>query len=427
MPQHESRITSPNMFVRLWITLLLLGVVVPPAWADQTTQPAEPVRGTWLTTTANDAIETPEKTAATMKRLKELGFNTVYVECWKNGYTEFPSQAAKAVTGVEFKINGPGPQRDLLAEVVREAKANDLRVIAWFEYGFMAAFKETDNELRQKTEWLTHTKDGAFVGEQNPFVWMNPLHPGPQQFLIDIVVEAVENYDLDGVQLDDRIAMPVEMGYDEFTKQLYASEHDGAMPPDDPRDPAWVQWRADKITEYADRFSKAVRAADPDLTISVSPAPYPWSLANYCCDWPAWQDQAWDEFIPQTYRNAYDAFANSWQEQTVLMNDDRRGDLIAGISVNTSRRLVGPQSLLAAALDLDAKRGEDGHDQRVEALREDLDLFLDEHDEMRWHHAAQAMDLAVDYGGGYCIWFSRGVLEVYPEEFGRYHAEMNDE
>src|SRR5215211_4685771 len=53
--------------------------------------PPPEVRGTWLTTTANDALATPAKTAETMKRLREIGLNTVYVECWKNGYTEFPS------------------------------------------------------------------------------------------------------------------------------------------------------------------------------------------------------------------------------------------------------------------------------------------------------------------------------------------------
>ena len=53
------------------------------------------LRGTWVTTTANDAIATPAKTEATMERLADIGLNTVYVECWKNGYTEFPSDDAQ--------------------------------------------------------------------------------------------------------------------------------------------------------------------------------------------------------------------------------------------------------------------------------------------------------------------------------------------
>ena len=35
------------------------------------------VRGTWLTTTANDALATPQRTAQTMRRLREIGLNTV--------------------------------------------------------------------------------------------------------------------------------------------------------------------------------------------------------------------------------------------------------------------------------------------------------------------------------------------------------------
>ncbi len=64
------------------------------------------VRGTWLTTTANDGLSSPAKTAETMKRLRAVGLNTVYVECWKNGYTEFPSETMRAAIGVAMKVNG---------------------------------------------------------------------------------------------------------------------------------------------------------------------------------------------------------------------------------------------------------------------------------------------------------------------------------
>jgi uncharacterized lipoprotein YddW (UPF0748 family) len=347
------------------------------------------VRGTWMTTTANTALSSPEATAASMKELKKLGLNTVYVECWKNGYTEWPSPTMKALVGVELKLNNTPAdlQRDLLAEAVREAHANDLKVIAWLEYGFMAAFKDTDNELRHvaaEKGWLTQTRDGRIVGDQNPFVWMNPLHPGPQQLLIDLTLEVLDNYDVDGVQLDDRIAMPVEMGYDDYTKQLYASEHDGRMPPEDPRDPAWVQWRADKVTEYAKRYAKAVRAKHPDTIISVSPAPFPWSRDNYACDWPKWTHwetedgrALWDEFLPQCYRMDAAATIKSIDEQILAMNELGDGDLD---SLVPGVRIVG-----------------DGPDLPKEDLAKIVE-HIREHDL-----------------GGHVWWFSRGVLEVMPE------------
>jgi hypothetical protein len=68
---------------------------------------APEVRGTWLTTTANEAVSRPENTAQSMRRLREIGLNTVYVEVWKNGYTEFPSVTMQRATGVPMRVNPP--------------------------------------------------------------------------------------------------------------------------------------------------------------------------------------------------------------------------------------------------------------------------------------------------------------------------------
>ena len=113
--------------------------------------------------------------------------------------------------GVPLKVNAAPPelQRDLLQEGVIQAHRNGLAAIAWFEYGFMAAYKTTNNPLRE----LARKKDGCFEGltrtwsaSRNNFVWMNPcLHPRAQEILLEIVLDAARKYDLDGIQLDDRI------------------------------------------------------------------------------------------------------------------------------------------------------------------------------------------------------------------------------
>ncbi|MBL9002358.1 MAG: family 10 glycosylhydrolase [Phycisphaerae bacterium] len=362
------------------------------------------VRGTWLTTTANDAIATPEKTAETMRRLREIGLNTVYVECWKNGYTQFPSKVLERTIGLDrrpglmkqdpsddpTRVEQAG--RDLVAETLREARANGLRYIAWFEYGFMAAHKSTDNHLRRmKREWLSLDRHGNEIAP-NGFVWMNPLHPEARRFLLDLVLEAVANYDLDGVQLDDRIVWPyVTMGYDEHTRRVYAQEHDGRDPPEDHTDPAWMRWRADKVNEYARQFVEEVRKARPDLIISLSPAVYPWCYEHYLLEWPKWAawnatDKTaprWDEFIPQCYRMNYTAFEKTWLEQVKYMNElgaGRVGDMLAGI------RIVG-----------------DGPDSTWDDLRKSIELVRS------------------TGGGGHVLWFSRGVLDLYPDQLKAFY------
>lgn len=398
-----------------WASVLSAGCFAGAAPAPAPFEPARSgeVRGTWVTTTANDAIANPANTGATMKRLREIGLNTVYVETWKNGYTQFPSAALKAAIGVDrrpalVKQDPSDPDkaiesRDLLEETLIEAHRNGLVYIAWFEYGFMAAHKDTNNHLRRMyPQWLSRDAKGSEVAK-NGFVWMNPLHPGPRKLLLDIVLESARKYDLDGVQLDDRIVWPYyDMGYDDFTKQAYAKDHAGQQPPADPKDPTWTRWRADKVNEYSKIFTQGIRTKAPGVLISLSPAVYPWCYENYLLEWPKWSAwtasdkltfggagnavPGWDEFIPQNYRFSFDAFEKTWLDQVKHMRElgaNRQRALIAGI------RLVG-----------------EGKDST-------------------WEQLSKSMDLARQQGGGgHVHWFSRGVLDVFAKDLTDYYAKL---
>ncbi len=388
-------LTLAQMRTAALVAAFLLSALAPQAAAEA---PPE-VRGTWLTTTANDAIASPERSAATMRRLREIGLNTVYVEVWKNGYTQFPSQVLERAIGVAQRPvqarqdpsdrSDAAPPRDLLQETHIEAHRNGLHYIAWFEYGFMAAHGNTQNTLRRlKPEWLSRDIEGREVAP-NGFVWLNPLHPEARRFVLDLMLEAIAKYDLDGVQLDDRIVWPyVTMGYDDHTRAVYAAEHAGRQPPANPRDPAWMRWRADKLNALARDFVAALHKARPGLLVSMSPAPYPWSYEHYLLEWPQWArwpaGQGWDEFIPQAYRMTYAAFEATWLEQIAELRKAgayRPQDLVAGI------RIVG-----------------DGPDSSWAQLRDSMLLARREGN------------------GGHVLWFSRGVLDVYPHELTAFYA-----
>ncbi len=358
------------------------------------------VRGTWLTTTANTAIATPANTATSMRRLREIGLNTVYVEVWKNGYTQYPSNVLQRTLGVAQRpgsaLQDPGdaakhtPPRDLLQETLIEAHRNGLHYVAWFEYGFMAAHGSTHNHLRRlKPEWLSRDINGGEVAP-NGFVWMNPLHPEARRFLLDITLEAIQRYDLDGVQFDDRIVWPyVTMGYDSYTRSVYAAEHGGQQPPADPRDAAWVRWRADKLNALAREFVAELRAAKPGLLLSLSPAVYPWSFEHYLLEWPLWAkwgaNERWDEYVPQAYRLSYAAFETTWLQQQQALQDTgayRPQELVAGI------RLVG-----------------EGANSSWQQLRSSIELVRKQRQ------------------GGHVLWFSRGVLDVFAAELTALYAQ----
>jgi uncharacterized lipoprotein YddW (UPF0748 family) len=357
------------------LSALLVATALLPA-----APPAE-LRGVWMTTTANDALASREQIADSMRRIKEIGLNTVYVEVWKNGYTQFPSEVLRKEIGVDRHPNLRG-QRDLLREALEEAKKNGLRCIAWFEYGFMAAHEGTQNELRAKREgWMTRTAAGKLISDQNPFVWMNPMRPECQDLLLGLIREAVRNYPLDGIQLDDRIAWPTSMGYDSYTVEAYRREHHGASPPADPKNPSWVRWRARQVTAFAKRLHDELRALRPGLTISISPAVYPWSLENYACDWPDWQRRGWmDEFVPQVYRPDAAAFERDWKAQ-LAANPGAGRRLAAGIMLEQGTK------------------------------------------PLPWDEIEQKLKVMAETNSGHVFWFSRALLKTHSKRLRAYYAQ----
>ncbi|MFQ3629360.1 MAG: family 10 glycosylhydrolase, partial [Cyanobacteriota bacterium] len=179
-----------------------------------------------------------------------------------------------------------------------------MAVIPWFEFGLMAP---AGSELAaQHPDWLTQRQDGTQVWMQGnePRVWLNAAHPGVQDFMVSLLSEVVERYRVDGIQLDDHFGMPVEMGYDPYTVALYRAEHNGADPPTDPEDPAWVRWRANHITRLFRRIVAEVKARNPDAIISLSPNPREFAYERYLQDWGTWERRGLiDELIVQVYRN----------------------------------------------------------------------------------------------------------------------------
>jgi hypothetical protein len=70
-----------------------------------------------------------------------------------------------------------------------------------------------------------------------------------QQFILDLIIEIVDNYDIDGIQFDDHFGLPVEFGYEPLTVSMY-QEQIKSPPSDDARETFWVRWRADKINDF---------------------------------------------------------------------------------------------------------------------------------------------------------------------------------
>jgi len=195
-------------------------------------------RGIWLTTTDSKVLRSKERIAKAMDFLAETGFNVVFPVVWNKAVTLYPSQTMRQTFGVEIDPLSVG--RDPLEELVIEARRVGLKVIPWFEYGFASSYNLNGGVLLQeKPEWAARDCHGNLL-KKNGFEWLNALDPQVQEFLLNLVLEVTNNYDVDGVQGDDRFpALPSEGGYDEGTVTRYRQQFN-CNPPQNPKDRQWL-------------------------------------------------------------------------------------------------------------------------------------------------------------------------------------------
>ena len=366
------------------------------ALAQTPTTAQEEVRGTRIAST-DDAIATPARSAESFHRLRDIGLNTVYVEVWKNGHTLFPSTVLNRTIGVDRSpsLLAPAPSgpaqpataqgRDLLRETLIEAHRNGLTYIACFPAAFAAANADAPNDpWRVKADWLSQDANRRETAPDG-LLYLNPLHHEARRFLLDLLLETVNTYDLDGVQLDGGIAWPsLTMGYDDYTKKVYASEHDGKQPPTDHTDEAWTRWRARKVDEFSKQLVQELRAARPGLLISLAPNASPSSYKAHGMDWPAWaawnkQDAIklgdfvkatlvtprYDEFVPRCDQPDGAPFESTWLDQIKRMNERgtvRTKDLLAHIPLARDGAGIDPAwPTLKASIELARRSGAGGY------------------------------------------------------------------
>ena len=306
------------------------------------------LRGVWLTNVDSDVLDSRENIEAAMAFLAEHNFNVVYPVVWNDAATMYPSTVMDTLIGTPIDPQYEG--RDPLKELIEAARAEGLAVIPWFEFGFSSSYEADGGPILENyPDWAARDTSGTLV-TKNGFDWMNGYRPAVQDFMMDLVREVVRNYDVDGIQGDDRLpANPVEGGYSDYTKELYRSEHDGQDPPDDPQAEAWKEWRAEKLSDFGQRLYDEVKAIDSSLVVSWAPSPYPFGYNEYLQDWPAWINRGFTDLVhPQVYRRSvseYESFLATQRANEAGWEADKVLGFYPGVLMKVGDYRMTPEEL----------------------------------------------------------------------------------
>lgn len=328
--------------------------------------PQAELRGVWLTNIDSNVLFSSQNVTNSLQNLQQLNFNTIYPTIWNWGYTLYPSKVAEKVTGSPVRLVTPIDEsldpdlgtknRDMLKEIIAEGHKKGMRVIPWFEFGFMAP---ADSQLAKRhPDWLTQNAQGEQIKKEGTHdrVWLNPFHPEVQDFIQDLIREIVANYDIDGIQFDDHFGLPSDLGYDPFTVKLYQQEHQGKSPPSDPQDSEWLSWRAKKITDYLTQVFRAIKQQKSNVIISISPNPQRFSYDFFLADWETWERRGLvEELIVQIYRNDFNVFISELEQPEVKA---ARSHIPVGIGILTGlKNKPIPFSQIKQQVEAVRKRG----------------------------------------------------------------------
>lgn len=295
--------------------------------AQQRSDLPEPIRrriGVWLTNSPSPLYYDPVRIDRAVAELAATGFNTLYPNVWSRGYTFHRSRFAP----IEPALLKAGGNLDPICRLTHAAHRRGMQVIPWFEYGLMEPGDA--DVVRRHPDWVLQRSDGSALFamhganlQTSPLrdlrVWLNPAHPGVRARFIGLIAEIVQRCAVDGIQLDDHFAWPVELGYDPFTRDLYRSQT-GREPPSDPTDRSWMRWRRQQLTGLLRELRGELnRVAARRTVISLSPGPFRFAYNQWLQDWELWAlGQLIDDLVVQNYAYSLQGFAKDLNQPALV-------------------------------------------------------------------------------------------------------------
>ncbi len=166
-------------------------------------------RAAWVATVANidwpskpglPAAKQREEIIAIVERAKVLNLNALILQVRPSADAIYPSTLepwSEFLTGEQGKP--PSPPYDPLAVWVDEAHKRGIELHAWFN-PYRARHTAAKSPLAATHIGKTHPQ---VVKAYGPFLWMDPGEPAAAQRTVDVVLDVLRRYDIDGVHFDD--------------------------------------------------------------------------------------------------------------------------------------------------------------------------------------------------------------------------------
>lgn len=271
--------------------------------APETMQtPKKEIRAVWFTTVWN--LDIPKLNPANINahkkhytdmldELKALNFNAVIAQVrpkadafWKSDLE--PWSTWLAGLGVE-------PGYDPLAFWIEEAHKRGMELHAWVNPYDITSNKSTftpapGSVAAVHPEWTMEYPNDVYTR-----IMFRPSHPEVPKYLVKVIKEIADNYDIDGVHFDDYFYPYPENGAVLDDAKDFADYGAGYASIDD--------FRRACVNSAIEQVSNMLKTHHPNIRFSISPfTDGPYNYSKLYADLPLWSKKGWVDFIvPQLY------------------------------------------------------------------------------------------------------------------------------
>jgi uncharacterized lipoprotein YddW (UPF0748 family) len=287
--------------VRIGASLAFLSwFLIAPAFSQFAAPPKREVRAVWIATATGldwprttDRIAQQHDLRTILSDLHRAHFNTIFFQARARGDAYYHSAFEPWAENLTGSL-GKDPGWDPLAFLIAEAHSLGMEVHAWFNVYKIRG----PNPVGPSTPpHISRAHPGWTVSDEGE-LWLDPGIPGVTQYLLDVTLDLIRNYALDGINFDF-IRYPGRTFADQESYRRYG------------KGMAHGAWRLSNVTRFVSQFASRARTLSPNLKIGSSPlGVYETDTASNTLGSPqaVYQDsQAWlreglqDYLSPQIY------------------------------------------------------------------------------------------------------------------------------
>ncbi len=306
----------------------LLPTLAPPATAQE--EPIQQMRAVWADA-LHDGFRNHEQVDELFNNIVRANANTLFMQVRRHGNTWYNSPIEPRSADPKL---APAEVFDPLGYALARGKQMGIKVHAWVvvsvtcrphdllwghpqhictHHGPTAADPE---------RWTTATYGGTQVGD------LDFGHPAAIQYMEHVVMHLLSAYpELDGIHWDFIRTGGESYGYNRVSVERFNLAHGRAISSRPvPGDPAWKQWRRDRITELARRLYIRSKAINPRIEVSAAtitwgglgtyhPNDWPNSAAydRVFQDWRGWLEEGILDFaVPMHYFSESNTRQREW-------------------------------------------------------------------------------------------------------------------